>query len=362
MRTLAAVVLSLFVALGVTFYFAPPSAEAASTEPMLLPASAPPTPLREGLRNRVAQRWAPTFFQETADRRDLIAPFDFDGDWDGSNNGANINRYPLRAVVYFTVVETPTHFFVTYVPYHAVDSKGLAGHDHDTEHVTLVVRRDGSEFGRVEAMETRFHKVMYQYAAPGARVANRADDVDGPIHVDGEGRPQVYAQRVGHGLCGGFSPTSWPNFLALTCHHGEVPHIKERGVVYHFSGTAEVPRSIDDRNVGYALEEIGDTLWAHAHDKGPHATFASLMSFEGERCGPLFICPRAFGAVLSSRRGHGSTGMPWEEGSGRGMSRRGEAFFDPAYTLSRRLAFPAPFATNYVYNPYLSVGTFDDAG
>jgi hypothetical protein len=137
--------------------------------------------------------------------------------------------------------------------------------------------------------------------------------------------------------------------------HKDVPHIAKHGVVYRFRGRAEVPRSIDDRNVGYQLLELRDSLWAHARDCGPHAVFSSLMDFRGARCGAGLTCPRAIGAQLVAAPGHSSTGAPWEESPGRGCKQRGEAFFDPAYALSRRLRFPAPFSLDYRWNPYLGV-------
>ena len=318
------------------------------------PVEAPNQASSDGPRALIAAHFAPTIFQETKDDRDLLTAFNFDGDWDGANNAANLKKFPARAVVYDTVAETATHFLVTYVIYHPVDAKWGSGHDHDTEHVTVVIRKDGSAWGHLEAMETRFHKVMYQYAAPGIAIGTGADNVDGTIHLGGDGRPEVYAQRVGHGLCGGYAPTSWLDTLALRCNHREEPHISRHGVVYRYTGTASVPRSLDDRDVGYALVEIGDTLWAHARDGG---TFTSSMDFDGERCAS-FACPRGIGRQLSARPGHNSTGMPWEEGGGRGVKGRGSAFFDPAFTLAHRLRFPAPFSTDYLFNPYLGIGSF----
>ncbi len=324
------------------------------------PTSAVPADAGEAARAAVASHFAPTIYQETKDQRDLIAAMDFDGDWDLTNNASHVDGRPMPAVVYDTVVETPTHWFLTYLPYHPVDAKGVNGHDNDTEHATMVVRKDGSAFGRLEAMEVRFHDWMYQYAAPGSGVGDAADDVDGPIHFDTDGRPMINAQRVGHGLCGGLAPTL-PFFdsLALRCRHRDTPRIARQGVVYRYKGRAEAPRSLDDRDVGYALVEIGEQVWPRARDAGALRVFATRMDFRGERC-TEYDCPRGIGAVLASAVGHGSTGMPWEEGPGKGVSKAGDPFFDPAYTLGRRLRFPAPFAIDYSFNPYLGVGSFPD--
>jgi hypothetical protein len=163
-------------------------------------------------------------------------------------------------------------------------------------------------------------------------------------------------QRVGHGLCGGFSPPRFWNALSLTCWHEVAPRIEHKGVVYRYSGRAEVPRSLDDRDVGYALADMATTVWPRAHDVGAHRVFASTFDFHGARCA-RFDCPRAIGDELAPAPGHGSTGLSWSEGPGKGVSARGEAFFDPAWALSRRLRFGAPFSTEYRYNPYLGVGS-----
>ncbi len=353
MDSLSSTLSALFVALFAATVTASPLA----TPPPTVPTQVDAQPSTAGRRFEVAAHWAPAIYQETKSNADLITAFDFDGDWDGSNNAAHLATHPLYAVVYYTVAETATHWFVTYVPYHPKDGKVPSGHDHDTEHISLVVRKDGSPFGRLEAMETRFHKWMYQYAAPGVAIGDGADDVDGPIHLDEHGRPMVYAQRSGHGLCGGQSPTFVVDAFALRCHHKETPHIEKRGVVYRYAGFAAVPRSLDDRDVGYALVEIGDTLWQHARAAGPHLTFASLIDFHGERCAE-YDCPRGIGGVLAPQAGHDTTGMPWEEGGGRGVKSHGDAFFDPAFTLDKRLRFPHPFSTKYLFNPYLGIGHF----
>jgi hypothetical protein len=311
------------------------------------PTTAPSAYDRADARVAVAERWAPTIYQETRDRRDLISAFDFDGDWDLTNNAAHVATAPLRAVVYYTVAETASHWIVTYLPYHPVDAKRVSGHDNDTEHITIVVRKDGSPTGRLEVLETRFHYTFYQYVAPGAAVRDGADDIDGPIHFDGD-HPAVQQQRVGHGICGGFTPIALIDDFAFECDHRTEPHIARRGVVYRFRGRADEPRSLDDRDVGYALQEIGETLWPRAHPGG--RVFSSALDFHGARCA-RFHCPTRVGALLAAAAGHGTTGPPWQESPGRGVRAVGEAFFDPAYTLSRRLRFAAPFSVDYVWNP-----------
>jgi hypothetical protein len=308
-------------------------------------------------RRAVAERFAPTLFQEVRDpRRDAITAFDFDGDWDGRNNAAHVVAFTPRAVVYYTVVETATHWFVQYMPYHAVDYKRVNGHSHDSESILLVVRKEG-ERGRLEVMETRFHKVWYQYAAPGSKLGGvaAADDLDGAIHLDERGHPMVYVQRVGHGLCGGVAPMVPVRELELFCDHRRAPQIQERGVVYRYTGAADAPELVAPPPIqerGYALAEIGTTLWAHQRDP---ATFGERMDYRGERCARTgWRCPRAIGQYFAGD-GAGSAEAPWGQTPGRGAHAAGDQFFDPAFTLARRLRIAAPYALDYVFNPYLGI-------
>src|SRR5436190_1806491 len=89
---------------------------------------------------------------------------------------------------------------------------------------------------------------------------------------------------------------------------------------------------------------------------GPRCTRSALAT--ACAAGARFRCPRGIGRELNPRTGRSSTGMPWEGGGGKGVRSRGDAFFDPAFTLARRLRFAAPFSTEYLYNPYLGVGSF----
>ena len=205
-------------------------------------------------------------------------------------------------------------------------------------------------------METRFHKVWYQYAAAGAVLGDGADDVDGTIHLDEEGRPAVNVQRVGHGLCGGLAPLAPIRELELLCDHRRAPAIQARGVVYRFTGAAELPSpSARVQTRGYALVEMGTTLWAH---RGDPRTCGRRIDYLGERCAtPSWHCPHGLGAFLADGSPHGDGAeLPWGQTPGKGAAALGEQFFDPALTLGRRLRFAAPYALDYEFNPFLGIG------
>jgi len=323
----------------------------------------------------LAQAHAPVLLQETHEGglKDLFAAFDFDGNWNGADNADHVRCYgnsaecpsgsacvgqacPLVATVYFSVVETATHAFIQYQPYHPLDWKVTNGHEHDTESILMVVRKDGGP-GTLEAMEVRFHSNWYQYA--GAGVGTAADNVDGPVHRGGDGRVMVYSQMVGHGLCGGYAPVNrlFPD-LQLSCRHDEAPHVDTTGVIYRPNLPAVMPVVVDGMVVetGYSLVELSTSLWAHIGEIGPTAAFGESMDFTGERCADFPACPTGIGGKYNGNEGNAPS-HAWGQEGGNGVTARGSQFFDPAYTMSLRLLFPAPFSLDYCWNPYVGITT-----
>src|SRR6185503_19274608 len=47
-------------------------------------------------------------------RADYVTRIDFDGDWDARNDWENAARFALPGVVYHSVVETKSHWFIVY--------------------------------------------------------------------------------------------------------------------------------------------------------------------------------------------------------------------------------------------------------
>src|SRR5262245_18256355 len=96
-------------------------------------------------------------------RGDFLARFDFDGDWNGLNNWANFSRRPpggagdrnkdtmARAYLYYSVVETETHYFVSYCAFHAQDREprctDAERHENDLEGGLHVVKKGPENSG-----------------------------------------------------------------------------------------------------------------------------------------------------------------------------------------------------------------------
>jgi hypothetical protein len=119
-------------------------------------------------------------------RGDLMSRFDFDGDWNGLNNWANFAERPAndyrkderaRAYMYYSVVETATHYFIVYCSYHAHDREPRCSdgecHENDLEGGLHMVKK-GSEnggMGTLWLMMYLAHDDWFTYLTPAGRAA-----------------------------------------------------------------------------------------------------------------------------------------------------------------------------------------------
>jgi hypothetical protein len=119
-------------------------------------------------------------------RGDFIARFDFDGDWNGLNNWANFAKRPAadkkkdtmaRAYVYYSVVETETHYFINYSAFHAQDREPRCAdvecHENDLEGGLHVVKKgpENSGMGTLWMMMYLAHDNWFTYLTAAGRAA-----------------------------------------------------------------------------------------------------------------------------------------------------------------------------------------------
>ncbi len=95
---------------------------------------------------KLARRYAPTLRQAVDngnDKYDQLRSFDFDGNWQAGDNGVNLNKVAALGNVGWSVLETQSHFFITYVyfwPHRTVVLAGTA-FDNDASGATIAVAR-----------------------------------------------------------------------------------------------------------------------------------------------------------------------------------------------------------------------------
>ncbi len=234
-------------------------------------------------RAQLALRHAPIHHQDVhvkgahalGGAADFISAVDFDGDHDATNNWdrAGDPRFPLAAHGYFSVVETTSHWFISYQFFHPRDWSSTffeTEHENDAEGILLAVARDGSQFGVLRAAITVVHSDFFSYVPAGSPWGAGAESVDGKLTLwpfAGELHPVTAQQAETHAL------KAWPYY-----------RIRDRGVIYYPSLTrADVPASTDDRQVYYRLVDLLEPggLWAHRGDRqlfSRHGTFAGNKS------------------------------------------------------------------------------------
>lgn len=282
----------------------------------------------------LALRWAPVHYQDTDSSdydADYLTKVDFDGDWNARNNweAQDDNLARLTGAVYYSVVETATHWHLLYGFYHPrdwvdfPDPFGWYSHENDMEGALVVVRKDGSEYGRLEAMVTVAHSDFYSYTPPGSPYTNGRETIDGTVVMVSHGgfsRPTTRQEAKGHG-CYAWNGSGFPG--------GD-------GVVYYpASGSGEVPSGGNDRFVGYSLINIfeNNELWAHRNDS---ATFAGWGTFRGD----------------NGKDNAANAPWGWDDGNDGSDLPRGLLATDPAKLVSAYFDGTGTFSLTYSRNAY----------
>jgi hypothetical protein len=293
-------------------------------------------------RAALALRWAPIHHQDVdatgahalGGRADHITAVDFDGDRDGRNNWDRAGASGA-AHVYYSVVETSSHWYVTYFFFHPRDWADHpffeTEHENDGEGVLFAIERDGSAYGVLRSAVTVAHGDFFSYAPAGSTWTGGRESVDGTLRFgssphDAFLHPVTAQEAQGHGL------KAYPQY-----------RINGDGIVYHPSTVAETPAGPDDRDVRYELVDIfaDDGLWAHRNDT---ALFAGLGTFAGDDSGD---CGRGTFAC-----GVDSANAPWGWDDGDDLPARGEIASDPAKLMTEYFAIPGGVARTYEFNPY----------
>lgn len=336
----------------------------------------------ENIDRQIAATFAPVFYQGLGSnpRYDYITNFDFDNDWCGDNNWKNAGdfAFPLRSYVYYSVAETPTHYFVIYAVFHPRDYKGgmmrgrilsrLIGmgvgalgriaptgrvseatlaHENDLEGTLVVAEKRGANLrdARVRFVETLAHDRFLKYLP---RIETAAADT-GRIGLDGQ-RTELYIEPRGHGIR-----------ARLT---GKANRKAKDELVYKYTGEAEEVTNRSGRIIGYALVPLYTTLWASAL-AGENQTYAEARDYRKLLAA---VAAKAAGrrqtdegevfsvGIGSAFRGKiGGTNMarpPWGWFDTTERKRPlGEWFFDPAGVVKRHFNLDESFSTTYTHAP-----------
>ena len=321
---------------------------AALTTALVAVGFAVPAPAHAAVgRAELALRWAPIHYQDVdatgshalGGRSDYITKVDYDGDLNGRNNWDRAGNadVSLAAHVYYSVVETSSHWYLTYFFFHPrdwVDHPFFeTEHENDGEGLLLAVEKDGSDFGVLRSAVTVAHTDFYSYAPSGSTWTSGRESIDGTLQLqssphDSYQHPVTAQETQGHGL------KAYPQY-----------NINGDGLIYYPSTTAETPSSGNDRDVQYALIDIfaSGGLWAQRNNT---SLFANLGTFAGDTTGDC--------GVGTFSCGTNSANAPWGWDDGNDLPGRGELATDPAKLSAEYFTVPGTLARTYSYNPYSS--------
>lgn len=312
---------------------------------------------RQDAYRALAENYAPFIAQQTWFRptSDYLRRLDFDGNWNAADNAGSAGQGSSQAYVYYAAAETRSHWFLTYEFVYAgrYDENCVASGcpPNDSSGLILTVRKDGSRYGRLLAMETLAYGNVSSYRAD-ASVRDGLLELDGDVELHDGLHPVVFVSGGDHGVFSSSDSRSAFSLRSGTFETGT-------GITYVYTGSAQRPGGPDARDVGYELLPAYDHLWLRAVDQGPSGaeTFDQYFQYQPAARRPGSNESRLAGAFAGGE----DTGRPFWAWSDTGLQRRrilstGQWALDPAYAVGRTMRFSAPVAVDYLYNPYLGVG------
>ena len=309
----------------------------------------------------LAEHYAPFVAEETwfHPKSDYLARFDLDGDWRGDNNWERTEVGSSQAYVHYAAMETDTHWFLIYNFFHPRDysDKCIAGtcHENDNEGMILTIAKDGSTYGRLQTMESLAHNNIYSYQND-RQVKKGVHSFDGKVEFHDGSHPVIFIESGGHGVYGSKD------------HHSRYSLSKDEfsvgtGVTYSYKGKAERPKHPNDRNVGYQLLPIYEHWWLRAREGSGDGgrAFDAFYAYQPYGGRPRPKQARIAGSFLGRKHGSNKAKPFWGWHDNRTRKRKvvatGQWGLDPAYSVSRNLRFPGRFSQQYIYNPYLGIGS-----
>lgn len=347
-----------------------------------------PTPPPPPSAAEIALHFAPIWYQDTSyggpdaqgPRADVPITADYDGDLQHDNNWENLPSTAIVPTLYWALVATETHYFLTYASYHPRDWELLCSglltecHEGDLEEIQVLVRRTEAGFGEIRLLRTHHHGQTTNWTLDDAVQAGQAsisgafdlESIGGEVsdsQTDTHRHPRIFAETKGHGVapckagedlvhpfgilslsCPGKAGTDFPggDGLRLVPSAGEPP-------------TFEMGMEKTGTPLPYALEPMAQTLWAWRHDLGDGLMYRADDAFvyEGAR-GEPFGTDSAIGASFDPEQfpNDSSSGrLPWARGIP--GANAGDAFLDPAWAFSKAFAVPQPWSMDYTEHAYL---------
>jgi len=321
----------------------------------------------------IVEQYAPLIYAATercGGRQDIISNNDFDGDLTGNNNWENFDRYELKPTVYYAILETETHYFISYHLFHPRDWNHFTvwlndTHENDGENFQVVVRKND---GRVVLLWTQAHYRSRVYSFAGSGIESAATRVTGNFQtVDSNGLPSesgthacVFVESQGHGIYGTLDSSSEVRVNA----DGSYRFKSGSGLLFRPARAGEEvkePAITSSGEVAYQLDSITMKLWPLLRDgklTGDGKLLDGSYRYRDELVDikevPRFYDANRFSGPLRSDRGISPFALDFSFKRGT----LGALFFNPAKRYAERLKITGSWSRKYVAYPFVDVAIF----
>ena len=324
------------------------------------------TPAREPLTS-IVEQYAPFVYAATGKRggrQDIISNVDFDGDLEGNNNWENFERFELTPTVYYAILETGTHYFISYHLFHPRDWNPFTvwlndTHENDGENFQVVVRKSDR---RVVMLWTQAHYNSNTYSHSGSGIEQGQTPLAGGFQtVDSNGVPSedgthicVFVESEGHGIYGTQGSDSEVRLVS----DGSFTFEGGSGLLFRPVRAGEEmkePENFSAGEAGYQLDSITMKLWPLLRDgalTGDGKLLDGSYPYQDELVDikevPRFYDGNRFSGPLGSDRGISPFALDFSFERGT----LGALFFNPARRYPERLTITGPWSREYINYPY----------
>jgi len=322
----------------------------------------------------LARAYGPTIYQEIGSPRiDTFTRYDFDGDLNPRNNlDRAVGAQP--AYVYYAVVETPSHFFITYLLYYpGTELRAGVLAEHDLIGVQVIVAKaDDDPIGELRAWSTfyRANTLTYFALPPGSypddvSVGSPVNQRLNPIFFEDGRRPAIFIKAGHHSPC---LPGGDPVGRCVPAAGDTAPFAPTlAGAVFRPDTEADTyVAGADNSNLAYALLPFDDHFWVYRNrTAGDAAIFGGTINYrapsEGGDDGTRPGDGRAFPTSLEFEHDGTSYGdLPFAFARADTFpSDTGVWFIDPAFYTQDLLTISDEIDLDYCFNPYLSIDARD---
>lgn len=314
--------------------------------------------------HKIALRYAPVFLQQIAERPELarydyVCAMNFDGDWKPHNNLKNLESLAdfqqMKAVAYYALVESETHFFLTYSVYHPLewDYGGRQKEDwcdNSIENLQVLVRKEARNdiSGQVELVAIQRPAGVFYYGTPMSSFHAGKLDIEPQqvVLTDDAGIPAAKGTHPLLVLRSGRHKLEMPDNCRELFRNG---FRLKNGITYLSALEGKMfDTGNPDQTVPYTLESIGEQLWEEParesffQDSFHYEDQHGLFSFTGVPASPK--------STIYSKTWAAPSITPFAFGKGSGQD--GELFFHPVLAYGDYFRIQGRFSLVYLYHPY----------